>query len=133
MNKGTYLYMAPESYSSEYGVEWDILALGIVALEMLTGKPLYTSKEAKGNPAILRELWETKQEYIVDWSYEMKEFLEHTLQYDPLNRLKADELMMLNFIENAYNDDPYTYPTESFVLNINSKTPINYDQNNNKI
>ena len=94
--------MAPEWYSENYDISWDICSLGIVALELLTRKPLYTNKEAQGNPHKLRELWNTKQEYKIKWSYEAKQFLEYTLQYDPHNRLKADELLKLDFIGKGF-------------------------------
>lgn len=59
-------------------------------------------------------MWKTTKSYSNERliSYEAQQFLQYSLQKDPDNRLTAEELMELDFIQNAYNDVEYTYPPE---------------------
>lgn len=59
-------------------------------------------------------------------SFEAMQFLQYSLQKDPNDRLSADELLELDFIQNAYNDTDYTMPPkgEEWELSIVGHTQL---------
>ncbi|CAI2373413.1 unnamed protein product [Moneuplotes crassus] len=124
---GTMFYLAPECFDSTYDHSADILSLGLIAFEMLTGKKLFTYSDMGGDKQKLCQLWKDKREYEIHCSYEARQFLQHTIQVNPYERLKADELLFLDFIENAYNENEYTCLEnldDCFILPTDRKIPF---------
>jgi hypothetical protein len=46
------------------------------------------------------------------------QFLQYSLQKKPDDRLAVDELLELDFIQNAYSDFPFTMPPEDEKWNL---------------
>ena len=124
---GTPIYRAPEALGMIYDSTADIMSLGIILHELLFGEPLFSAKRA-GSLAGLMLLWEVTNEYYNSndterkISYEAMQFLQYCLQKDSRNRLMADELYELDFIQKAYSDEEFTYPSEDteYVLSLTS-------------
>lgn len=79
---GTALYRAPEANTELYDESSDILSLGIIAYELLTGYQLFTVDQAVNLPGLMR-LWEKTTKYGFydnDLSIETLQFLQYTLQ-----------------------------------------------------
>ena len=103
---GTPLYRAPEVEGNKYDSRSDILSLGIIAFELLVGEPLFSSRQAK-NLTGLHKLWKKTTTYDFKGkklSWETMQFLQYCLQKKPDDRLEADELYELDFIQKAYDD-----------------------------
>ena len=110
LRSGTPIYRAPEVFEDDtYDHKADICSLGIMALEMLTGEPIFTARRANNNEWRLFELWNEETYYKLKkkLSIDALQFLQYTLQRNPDDRLDADELFDLDFISNAYNDVEY--------------------------
>mmetsp|Transcript_8597 Transcript_8597/g.9764 ORF Transcript_8597/g.9764 Transcript_8597/m.9764 type:complete len:194 (+) Transcript_8597:404-985(+) len=110
---GTPLYRAPECEYGYYNSKADVLSVGIMCYELFFGEPIFTQAKAR-NLEGLRKLWTNTTSYTNERkiSYEAMQFLQYSLQKDSLNRLTADELFETDFIQMAYNDEPYSYPPE---------------------
>jgi serine/threonine-protein kinase ULK2 len=109
---GTPLYRAPEVNSREdYDSKADVLSVGIIWYELLFGEPLFTPTKAK-TPEGLQDLWRDTVDYPLERlvSYEAMQFLQYSLQKYPNDRLYAEELMELDFIQNAFKATEYTMP-----------------------
>lgn len=122
-----FVYRAPEVETIHYDTRSDVLSIGIIIYELLTGEPLFTTKKAK-NLEGLHRLWKKTEAYGFNGrvlSIEALQFIQYCLQKDPNNRLEAEELYELDFIQNAYNDVPFRKTQEKhFELNLTKHLTI---------
>jgi len=109
---GTPLYRAPEvNSSSDYDSRADVLSVAIIWYELLFGEPIFTPVKAKSLEG-LEDLWRDTINYELDHviSYEAMQFLQYSMQKFPDDRLFAKELLELDFIKKAFDDEEYTMP-----------------------
>ena len=82
---GTAEYIAPEILTQKgYGKEVDLWALGILVLEMLTGRPPFFSNDKKEQMEMIMTLEPKYPHYL---SRESKDFIKKLLIKDPKHRL----------------------------------------------
>mmetsp|Transcript_63239 Transcript_63239/g.72502 ORF Transcript_63239/g.72502 Transcript_63239/m.72502 type:complete len:361 (-) Transcript_63239:16-1098(-) len=87
---GTPGYMAPEVMARQnHGIAADFFSVGIIAYEMMTGRRPYngkTRKEVK-DQIMARQVLLKKNDIPEGWSLEAADFINETIQRQPLNRL----------------------------------------------
>ena len=91
-------------YSQGYNEKSDIWSLGAICYEMLTGKPLFNSEYEFMNVFIKEKKY--KIPINIDLSNEIILFLTSMLQYNPVNRASAEELLKSDFL--TKNSDQFT-------------------------
>ncbi len=83
---GTVYYMAPEQFSMHYSAASDVYSLGVVILEMLTGKRLADLSVASASPGFAEELTQTLADAGLPKAAAMAEVLGRAFVPDPLRR-----------------------------------------------
>lgn len=83
---GTVYYMAPEQFSMHYSAASDVYSLGVVILEMLTGKRLADLSVASASPGFAEELTQTLASAGLPRAAAMAEVLGRAFVPDPLRR-----------------------------------------------
>ena len=92
---GTLTYMSPERMEGEkYSAKGDIWSLGLVLVEMMTGKFPYP--ETRGFLEMLEQIKENDSPNVPDngkFSFKLRDFLTCCLQKDP--KVRASEIKLL--------------------------------------
>ena len=92
---GTLTYMSPERMEGEkYSYAGDIWSLGIMVIELITGKFPY--RETKGFLEMLEQISEHASPNVPangNYSTELQDFIERCLKKDPSERASTHELL----------------------------------------
>ena len=92
---GTLTYMSPERMEGEkYGYAGDIWSLGIMIIELITGK--FPFKETKGFLEMLEQISEHKSPNVPNngnFSPELQDFISRCLKKDPAERDSTHQLL----------------------------------------
>lgn len=120
---GTLTYMSPERMEGEkYSAKGDIWSLGLVIVEMMTGKFPYP--EARGFLEMLEQIKESESPNVPEnalYSEDLRDFINCCLQKDPKERASEIQLLahpwILKYSQAEANLAGYFKTLLSFVQN----------------
>ena len=101
---GTILYIAPEVFSQNYGVECDIWSLGVTIFALISGKVPFNGESHK---KIEHQIKTAEVKFPKHFSLELKNLLRKMLAKNPEKRISIPEILDNNWLKKnkVFSDD----------------------------
>jgi hypothetical protein len=113
---GTKIYMSPERLKSQaYSYPSDIWSFGLTLHTLAAGEFPYKSGAERGFAHLFQTVTSEASPKLPrgKFSKELRNFLSHCLDKDPMERWTAKKLLEHPFVENVDITEPYTWPWDA--------------------